>query len=294
MLELPIKRGMNFQTHDYDLLGEPATEKYFKIVKQAGFDHARLPVRGKHLQENGNEYLNHVRTVCETALDCGLIPILDLHWYYDMNKNPDARTADFLDLWERIAEYWKTMDERIIFEICNEPTNNYDFKLLNVVQNEAIARIRKSNPTRLLAAACAHYNTIENLHFLELPEDDKNIFVTIHDYTPMSLTHQGMGGRPQTDYKWDTPEMRKYLEARFNVAKAWSQWKDRAIHLGEFGVSKYVGIPDQRASWIKYIVQLCEERDFAFSVWDFWVEFPIFDREKGEWYKDVLDALIQH
>ncbi len=292
MINLPIKRGINLHTADYALTDDLATEKFFKIIKEAGFDHVRLPVRGAHLEDKGEEYLDHVRNVCETALACGLIPIMDLHWYRDMNKNPEAFKDAFLDLWERIAEYWKDMDQRVIFEICNEPTGKYDFKLLNVVQNEAIARIRKSNPTRLLAAACAHYNTIENLHFLELPEDDENIFVTIHDYTPMSLTHQGLPNRPFTDYKWDTPEMRNYLTARFNVAKAWSEWRDRAIHLGEFGVFNRTDMA-QRASWTAFMVKLCEERGFAFSYWELRKGFGAYKRDEDAWHPELLKALIQ-
>lgn len=292
MITLPIKRGINFHTADYALDDELATEKYFKITKEAGFDHVRLPVRGAHLEDRGNEYLDHVRKVCETALACGLIPIMDLHWYRDMNVNPEANTENFVALWDRIAAYWADMDERVIFEICNEPTKNYTFGLVNKVQNEAIRVIRKTNPTRLLAAACAHYNTIENLHFLELPEDDKNIFVTIHDYTPMALTHQGMGGRPVTDYQWDKPLMRNYITARFNVAKAWSELNDRALHLGEFGVNNNISM-DQRASWTAFMVKLCEERGFAFSYWEFWKGFGAYNKAEACWRPELLKALIQ-
>ncbi|MGI6280310.1 MAG: glycoside hydrolase family 5 protein [Acutalibacteraceae bacterium] len=292
MIELPIKRGINYHTQDYALTDELATEKYFKITKEAGFDHVRLPVRGAHLEERGNEYLDHVREVCETSLKCGLIPIMDLHWYRDMNKDPLAHKDNFLDLWEKIAAYWADMDERVIFEICNEPTQNYNSTLLNEVQNEAIRRIRKSNPTRLLAAACAHYNTIENLHFLELPEDDKNIFVTIHDYTPMALTHQGMGNRPVTDYQWDSQQMRDYITARFDVAKAWSVLNDRAIHLGEFGVNFNIAM-QQRVSWTAFMVKLCEERGFAFSYWEFWKGFGAYNRKDECWHHELLKALIQ-
>lgn len=290
MIDLPIKRGINLHTEDYALQDYLATEKYFKIIKEAGLDHVRLPVRGKHLEERGNEYLDHVENVCNTALRCGLIPIMDLHWYYDMCKEPEKYKDGFLALWDKLAAYWVNMDKRVIFEICNEPHTNYTFKLLNIIQNEVIKIIRKHQPDRLLLAACAHYNTIENLHFLELPEDDENIIVTIHDYTPMALTHQGMGNRPRTDYQWDTPEMREYLAARFNVAAVWAKMHNRRLHIGEFGVPYWVDIK-QRESWISYMIELFEEHRIAYSYWEMTKGFRAWKNDDEEWYPEIIKAL---
>ena len=292
MDKLPIKRGMNLHTADYRLEDELVSEKYFKIIKDAGFDHLRLPVRGGHLEDLGQPYWDHVRSVAERVLACGLIPIIDMHWYKDLNKDPHGFKEGFWNLWEKLAEYWADMDRRVIFEICNEPNRKYTFDLVPEIQNEAIRRIRKTNPDRLLLAAPAHYNVIENLHFLDLPEDDPNIIVTIHDYTPMALTHQGMGNRPTTDYKWDTPEMRNYLTARFDFAAAWGKLHNRMLHLGEFGVAGAVDM-EQRASWTKFIVKLCEERGIGFSFWEFWKGFGAYDRANDCWKPELLKALIQ-
>lgn len=291
MMKLNIKRGVNFHTNDYNLVDDLATEKYFKFVKESGFDHVRLPVRGKHLEELGDEFLDHVENVCNTALKCGLTPIMDLHWYYDMNKRPLELKDGFLKLWDKLASYWVNMDKRVIYEICNEPCHDYTFQLVNVIQNEAIKVIRKHQPDRILLAACAHYNTIEHLHFLELPEDDENIAVEIHDYTPMALTHQTMGGRPKTDYQWDTPEMREYLDARFRVAHVWAKMHKRCLHLGEFGVCCRVDL-DQRVSWMKYMVELCDKYDISYAPWDFRIDFALYDKEKEDWFPGILDALI--
>lgn len=292
MIDLPIKMGINLHTDDYRMDDFLCTEKYFKIIKEAGLDHVRLPIRGKHLEELGDEYLDHIEDVCNTALKCGLIPIMDLHWYKDMCKDPYGHKEGFLKLWDKLASYWVNMDKRVLFEICNEPCNNYTFKILNEIQNEAIEIIRKYQPDRILLAACAHYNTIEHLHFLELPEDDENIIVTIHDYTPMALTHQGMGNRPKTDYDWDTPDMRAYLAARFEVAAVWARMHNRRLHLGEFGVPYWVAM-EKRVSWLKYMISLCEKHGIAYSLWEMTRGFRAWKKDEEEWYPEIIDTLTQ-
>ena len=191
MNEFLLKRGMNLHTSGYKLQDELVQDKYLKIIRDAGFDHVRIPVAGKHFEEGGKEYWAQVREVCNRILRAGLIPMLDMHGYPEMATDPLSVKDKYLNLWEELAEYFSDLDERVVFELYNEPHGAYNAQLLNQIQNEVIERIRKTNPTRWLAAATTHFNIIENLYALSLPENDPYIFVTIHDYTPMNFTHQG-------------------------------------------------------------------------------------------------------
>ena len=293
-----LKRGMNIDLKPWTPEAEENGKRYCKIIKEAGFDHVRLPFtvdRDDPQCAPTKEFYEVIRRVTQSAVDCGLYAIVDIHPFIGMQADPINTKADFIKFWGELADYLKDMDDTVIFEIYNEPDNDFNYTILNEVQNEAISVIRKTNPTRWIAAACAHCNTIENLMHLELPEDDKNIFVTIHEYTPMKFTHQGadwMQGDWPIGVKWGTEKEKALLEYRFDMAKRWADYYGRYIHLGEFGAMRHAD-PECRREWTEYLVKLCEERGFGWAYWEFCYSFQAYDLEKGEWIAAILGALIK-
>jgi len=297
MQQIQIKKGINMD-HNPWVIGENlADEKYMKIVKKAGFDHVRLPFPfdGKQPETTeGPTYYETIKQVCLLALKNGLVPIVDIHPFYFMNREPLVYKDAYLKMWDELAEYLRDIDESVIFELLNEPDNEYNYVLLNEIQNEAIKRVRRTNPTRIIAAATAHCNTIENLEHLILPEDDENIIVTIHDYTPMRFTHQGASWmNPPTpgNQKWGSDADYQELIDHLDMAKKWADEHHRFIHLGEFGVYSAANI-DDRCAWISLMVKLCEERDFAWCHWEFWSGFGAYDGRNDCWRKPIIDALM--
>ncbi|MGI6280305.1 MAG: glycoside hydrolase family 5 protein [Acutalibacteraceae bacterium] len=294
MGEFLLKRGMNLHTANYHLKDELVNEKYVKIIRDAGFDHVRLPIKGDMFEEGGKPYWEHVREFCNIILNVGLIPIIDMHGYPQMKTEPLKVKDNYMHLWQQLAEFFADIDERVVLELFNEPSGAYNAQLLNEIQNQLIKLIRESNPTRWIAAATTHFNIIENLYALELPEDDSNIFVTIHDYTPMKFTHQGAhfnNKYPETGIKWGTDVQRRYMIARYDLAAAWAEEHNRHLHLGEFGVITTADM-EQRAIWTKFVVDLCEERGIGWAYWDFWHDFAAYDRANDKWHPEILKALI--
>ena len=298
MINLPLKRGMNFD-HHCDVPGKHlAQEKYIKIIKEKGFDHIRLPLIFDIESETNKpceEYFERIKTVAQMVVDNDMYAIVDVHPLANMQADPHGMKGHLYKLWEDMAEYLKDMDEKVIFEIYNEPDDPFNWEILNEVQNECIRRIRKSNPTRLIAAASAHCNTFENLCHLVLPEDDENIFVTVHDYTPMPFTHQAAWWMKDCPWPagtpWGTEEEYQLLEDRVKMAADWGKEHNRRLHLGEFGViasaeDKY------RAKWTRHMRELCEKYGMAWCYWDFSFSYTVYDLEKDEWNEEILDALI--
>lgn len=300
MIDYPLKRGMNFD-HRVEIPGEGlAKEKYIKIVKDTGFDHIRLPFRIDPNSENERpcqEYYNRMKETAKMVTDQGLYAIVDIHPFVGLREDPEAHKEEFYKLWEDLAVVFKDADEKVIFEILNEPCNKLDAELLNEYQNECIRIIRKTNPTRLIAAACAEMNTVEHLHKLQLPEDDENIIVTVHCYSPMKFSHQAA---PWYGDKcpwplgatWGTEEDYKAMEHRVKMMADWGKANNRHIHLGEFGIIALVP-DDQRAEWTGNIIRLCEENGIAWCYWDFVKSFAVYDEEKDEWNKTLLDVMIR-
>ena len=57
---------------------------------------------------------------------------------------------------------------------------------------EVLGVIRQSNPARTVIIGPGDYNEIDYLEQLDLPENDRNIIVTVHYYSPIEFTHQGL------------------------------------------------------------------------------------------------------
>ena len=295
MIDFKLKRGMNFD-HQVSTPGKGlAQEKYIKLIKDNGFDHIRLPFWFEDCNPS-EDYLNRIAESAKMVTDQGLYAFVDVHPLVGMNKDPQNMKHDLYKLWESLSTHLKDADEKVIFEIFNEPNGAFDAELLNEVQNECIRIIRKTNPTRLIAAACAEFNTVEHVHHLQLPEDDENIFVTLHCYAPMEFSHQAAPWYKVCKWPkgatWGTEEDYKAMEHRVKLMADWGKANNRHIHLGEFGIIALVP-DDQRAEWTGNIIRLCEENGIAWCYWDFVKSFAVYDEEKDEWNKTLLDVMIR-
>ena len=295
-----LKRGINFPPlHGWNIGEDLAQEKYLLLAKEAGFDHIRYPYYISWTNEEPDNRINSfqiIRDMAEMTLRCGLIPIVDIHGFEDLNGHAHELCHSFVEMWSALAETLQDLDESVIFEIFNEPSGQLDDPVfLNELQNQVIRAIRRTNPTRTILAATAHMNVIENLPYLQLPEDDKNIVVTIHDYTPMEFTHQGADWcvpEYPTGVHWrKTQEECDLLRKRMDMAAEWAKKNNRKLLMGEFGVFDRVDM-EERAAWTEYMVKLMEERGIAWSYWAFAHTFSAYDIVKDCWIEPILNALM--
>lgn len=281
------------------LWDEDHKEQYFKAVCDAGFDHVRLPLQfGGRKEDETNlteEYFQAVEGLIEISLRHGLIPVVDMHGYQGINKDPYRFKSDFLHAWEVVADRFKDCDGRVLFEVLNEPSEELTADIWNEFLNEALPIIRKSNPDRTLVVGTACCNTIENLQNLVIPEDDRNLLITVHDYTPMEFTHQGANWCdppfPKNIAWTGSPEEKQVLIDHLDLAAAWAKEHDRKLWLGEFGAFGE-GEMTCRCNWTSFMVQLCEERDIAWCYWEFYYGFGAYDVANDCWQQPLLNALI--
>ena len=302
-------------------------EEYFDIIKQAGFNSIRLPVcwSGHALTEKpytiNPEFFKRVDTIVNWAISRNMPIIVNVQQYNETYDAPLAHKERFVALWRQIAEHYKDYPDILLFEPMNEPKRKLTPQIWNDYVKEFLAVIRESNPNRTVVVGSARDSWITYLKLLELPENDRNIVVTVHHYFPHAFTHQSTPWMTQekvtrtvedmkfigqdlnsngiNDYnawpgtKWmGTAEEKKAMTDIFDIGAAWGKEHNRPINLGEFG-SYYKADMESRARWTKFIADTAAERGMSLMYWEFCAqEFGLYDRDAKSWRKPLLEAII--
>ncbi|MFI5380457.1 MAG: glycoside hydrolase family 5 protein [Tepidisphaerales bacterium] len=275
--------------------------EHFKLIHEAGFTHVRIPLhpfrdapRGQG-DQIGENYLKTMDWVIEQTRANKLMVILDFHEFQAMAKDPAANKARFLTMWGQIAERYKDQADDVVFEILNEPNGTLTPELWNQYLADALAVIRKTNPTRAVIIGPAQWNNINQLDKLVLPEQDRNLIVTVHYYSPFDFTHQGASWAGKGDkigVPWDGTDKDKAAVTKdFDKAAAWAAKQNRPVYLGEFGAYDKAEM-SARVRWTSFVAREAEKRGWAWGYWQFDGDFIVYDINGKKWVEPIRDALI--
>lgn len=280
-------------------------EEFFDAIKSAGFDSIRLPVRwSAHAALEAPYTIDpvwfaRVDWAIDQSLKRGLPVIVDLHHYREVYANPAPHKARVLGLWKQIAEHYKGYPDSLIFELFNEPDEAFVPDIWNEWLAEILPIIRQSHPDRTLIVEPGEDSIAAYLDSLRLPEDDRNLIVSIHCYHPLSFTHQGAEWFSWIDAKkwlgntWTaTPDQLINMNAEFDQAAAWGKKHNRPMNLGEFGAIKFADM-DSRARWTKTMVDAAVSRGMSFHYWEFCNEFfGLYDQPTKTFRQPLLEAVL--
>ena len=216
--------------------------RHFRLIKEGGFDTVRINLHPfRHMDpaaENAlsRSWLKTLDWAVDGALKHDLMVIVDLHEFSAMGKDPRGNRAKFLAFWSQIAPRYRRASGNVVFELLNEPSRELTPELWNVYYREALAIIRRTNPTRTVIVGPPSWNSVKHLDGLNLPEEDRNLIVTVHYYTPMDFTHQGaswVGRQDESGVEWrGTPDERAAIAADFQTVQAMVQAKQPADPTG--------------------------------------------------------------
>lgn len=276
--------------------------EHFKLIHDAGFNHVRINltpfhdnpgfVEGKNGLRNG--YLETLDWAIDNALAMGLLVVVDFHEFTLLGENPEMYKQPFIRAWEILAARLKDRPSGVLFELLNEPNSKLTPALWNVYLREALAVVRKTNPNRIVIIGPGNWNSIDKLPELNLPDEDTNIIVTIHYYSPYDFTHQGAAFAGKADklgVRWGTHDDYQAVVADFERAQKWADLHNRPVYLGEFGVYDKAPEPD-RINWLNLVAREAERHNWSWAYWQFTRDFIAFDLERNQWVKPVLEALI--
>jgi endoglucanase len=276
------------------------------------------------------EFFARVDFVVTNALGNGLAVIVNIHHFDAFTSDPSGETDKFLAIWRQVAEHYQSFPNRLAFELLNEPKDAATTNVMNPIHAKAIAEIRKTNPQRAIFVGPGQWNQVSELKRLVLPEKDDNLIVAVHCYDPFYFTHQGASwagpdprhlrgiqfpGPPSEPLKveaWDQlrPPVRNWIE-RYNtlpeeqnpsspsafeeklkLARAWSDYYGRPVHVGEFGCYTTAD-PESRARFHSEFRRALDEQQLGWALWDWSAGFRYWDRKKNQPMPGLREALME-
>ena len=301
-----LRRGVNMgnmlEAPSEGEWGVTLQEEYFVLIKEAGFDFVRLPVRWSAHAEQDSPYtidptfFARVDEVVNWALERDLAVIVDFHHYEEMMWDPWSNKDRFLGIWKQVAEHYKDYPSHVLFELLNEPNDQLNASLWNQYLAESLAIVRETNPTRDVVIGPASWNAYDWVSTLDVPNDE-HLLITFHYYLPFQFTHQGAewvaGSDPWLGTTWTATDAEKAeITAHFDSVAEWAKrHNDVRILLGEFGAYSKADL-DSRVRWTEYVRSEAERHGFAWAYWEFASGFGIYDPEARVWRDELLEGLI--
>lgn len=282
--------------------GVTLKEKFFQLIKDAGFDFVRVPIRWSTHANTKDPYnidlsfFSRIDWVVEQSLSCNLSVILNIHHYEELMTDPQSHKFRFLSFWKQISVHYQNYSENIYFELLNEPTYELNSSLWNQYLQEAIEIIRETNPNRFIIVGPTNWNNLSDLKYLILPTKDKKIIVTFHYYSPFHFTHQGAewvdGSNQWLGTQWTgTDSEKEAIKQDLDTAAQWAEEQNRTLLLGEFGAYSKADLTS-RVRWTDFISREAEKRNMAWAYWEFCAGFGIYNQGKNQWRTELLEALI--
>jgi endoglucanase len=297
-----MRRGVNIVGYDplWDNFEDARfKERYFKMVHDGGFQTVRVGLHALAHMDCANrldpEWLRTLDWVVKNATTAGLYTILDLHNYNDCGKDAAGCAPRLRAFWRQISERYKDAPANVMFEILNEPSRQITPEIWNGELKDALAIIRQTNPTRIVVIGSANFNSFKALDKLELPENDRNIIVTVHYYLPSAFTHQGAwwnaANRDRSGITWGSDAEKRAIEEDFGGVQQWSKAHHRPILLGEFG--SYDKAPmESRERYTAFVARTAESLGWAWTYWQFDSDFIVYNIDKDEWVRPIWKALV--
>jgi aryl-phospho-beta-D-glucosidase BglC (GH1 family) len=302
-------------------LNNPIRNEDFLIVKEAGFNSIRIPVRWARTASNEFPFtieparMEGVKRHAQMAIDLGMPVIINVHHDTELDTSTGFQQAfqelKFTGIWIQIADAFKDFpDDMLVFEIFNEPHDQITDDILNELFATVYNIIREKNPGKTITFNPNGYGSFNNMNKMKLPKDG-NLIITGHYYQPITFTHQGHGNSCG-DTTWGTPPdkltLKRNFQAFVDTAKKYFPSLNGGhipLNTGEFGVSnnnsethcdKGLVLPsdEEKAKWVQAVVEASEAAGMSWHYWGFKGAggFEVYNKATGEWYQPVLKALI--
>jgi hypothetical protein len=281
-------------------------DEYFKKIKELGFNHVRIPIKWETPERTAttppyivNEaFKNRIKYVVDFALKEGLTAIINFHHHDELVANPSAPNKErFFAQWTQVADFFKGYDNRLVFEVLNEPNAGITPEIWNSLFSDALKIIRVKNPNRPVLMGTALYGGLAGLGPLRVPTDG-NVIVSVHYYNPFNFTHQGaewvQNSSPWLGTTWDDTEIeRQVVKDDFETLVQFGKNNNVPVHLGEFGAYSKADIKS-RERWTTFIARYLESLDIPWTYWEWSAGFGVWDPDRNSLVSPIANALTKN
>lgn len=240
------------------------------------------------------ESLDAFDAMKDTLASNGIIALLDLHAvpggrdanYEEYMQFSQGMLDAFVDLWANVAQRYQGKYDTIwAFDILNEPVflgedGQTQVSTWPELAERTCQAILDADPGRHIVVSFISWGSPQSPPTAPVPLP--NIIYTIHMYTPMCFTHQGV--YPQYPYGVDYPSTidcgyvadwnKAKLADYLSTSLEWSQRFHIAIFVGEFSAIRWA-YNSSAYRYLKDLIEVMEENHWfwayhAFREWSGW------------------------
>ena len=291
--------------------GNPKTSKeLIGFIKSCGFGTVRIPVTWfQHMDEQGNidaAWLDRVNDIADWVLESGMYAVInvqhdDQSWLIADEANAGRAEELLCKVWSQIAARFADYDEKLIFDIMNEPRavgtehewsgNDEGRAVVNRLNKAALKTIRESggkNAERyVFITDYAASDLEENYTALEVP-DDSRVMVSLHYYPGTAHRSEFADCAEELTFE-QRRDIYKKLRSFYNTFSK----KGTGVCITEFGWTDREHL-DNLAARADYVVSTAKKFGFCSFVWDNGGDFTVIDRNTlTAPYPGYLKAITQ-
>ena len=273
----------------------------FARIKQAGFETIRLPVRWYNKSDKNKPHtvdpawMERVGETVDQALKADLNVILNSHHFEPLYADPEGNRDWLAAIWTQVSTRFADYpNDRLWFEIENEPHDKITNANLIETLNPALQEIRKTNPNRPVIIGGEDWSSIDSLATLELP-DDPDIHPTFHYYAPFKFTHQGASWIPEgmapVGRRYGSKADGQLLKDDVTKLEAYMERTGLTPIMGEVGAYDGHISLEQRILYHSSVRKAFEPTGIGMCAWAYTNTFPFYDNETGQWIPGLRGAM---
>jgi len=272
-------------------------ESFFDDFKKAGFTNVRIPVCWhNHTMLTAPytidpDFMDLVEEVVNWSMSRGMVTILNTHHekWLDLKGWFDRKLPRLEAIWTQISQRFKDHDEKLLFEIFNEP-HLMTVEDLNKMNAAILPIIRKTNPTRIAILMGLKFGNPSWLlskksSDFKIPSD-KQLMIEIHNYDPFKYA----GSNP-SQKSWGSDDDYATLKDWVSSMNDWAGNRSLPIYYGEFAVTNAQTAATGRDKWYQAHSKAISEHGWGASVWNDGGGHLLYNYETGAWNTDVLRDL---